>query len=84
MMDTGKIKTNKPDAKMQATGITGAAGILIIYAAQQMGYQISAEVAGAIVLVASWLAGWWKTDPRIDAALKILDKAVNEAQDKSE
>ena len=51
-----------PTAKMTSVGASGAAMILIIWIAGQLGIEIPAEVAAAITTIAAWLAGYVTND----------------------
>ena len=46
--------------KIQAAGVGGATSVILIAIAQQLGVELSAEVAAAIVLVFTWASGYLK------------------------
>ena len=54
--------TAKPTAKVAATGVAGAAAVVVVFVAAQFGVEVPETVAGAFVLVASWLAGYIKRE----------------------
>ena len=50
----------KPVPKVQAAGVGGAAAFLLVYIGQLLGVDIPEPVAGAIIVVASFLGGYIK------------------------
>lgn len=52
----------KPTEKVQAGGYAGAGGIVLLWAAGQLGIELSPEVAGALVLLLSGAGAWLKTE----------------------
>lgn len=48
-------------SKVAAGSSAGAAGLVLVWALQQLGVEMTAEVAGAIVLLASQVAAYAKT-----------------------
>lgn len=50
----------KPVPKVQAAGVGGAATLLLIYGASLVGIELPEAVAGALIVVGSFLAGYFK------------------------
>lgn len=71
---------NAPTAKMTSVGTTGAVMVLIIWAAGYFGFEVSAEVAAALTIVAGWLAGYI-TDDTAGQVAKVLGRLYGTFQD---
>lgn len=54
--------TLKPTEKVQAGGYAGAASIVLLYIAGQLGAELTPEVAAAITLLIAGLGAWIKTE----------------------
>lgn len=54
--------TLKPTEKVQAGGYAGAASIVLLYIAGQLGADLTPEVAAAITLLIAGLGAWVKTE----------------------
>lgn len=52
----------KPTPKMAATGISGAAATILVVVAKALGLDLPPEAAAALVLLAAYVAGFWKKD----------------------
>ncbi len=65
--ETVSQPTAAPTAKLQAVGVSGAAAVLAVYVADQFGVDLPEAVAGAAVLVVSWIAGYLKRAKRTEA-----------------
>lgn len=52
----------QPTPKVVATGVTGAAAIILVAVANKLGLDLPPEVAAAIVAVAAFAAGYLKRD----------------------
>lgn len=52
----------QPTPKVVATGVTGAAAIILVAVANKLGLDLPPEVAAAIVAVAAFVAGYLKRD----------------------
>ena len=65
--------SHKPNSKLTAAGASGVLSVLVLWLAPQFGLEMTAEVAGAFVLVATWVAGYWKSDPAMAKAQRILE-----------
>lgn len=55
-------KSLVPTNKVAAGGLTGAAVVVLLYAADKAGLEMDAVVAGAIVNLAMFAASWLKTE----------------------
>lgn len=58
MHEAPKAPLPRPEKKVMAAGIGGAAVTLIIFIAGLFGLEVPAEVAAAAVTVAAAIAGW--------------------------
>lgn len=50
--------------KVVASSVSAAAVCVICWLASQAGVDVPAEVAAALVVIATFAAGWIKTDPK--------------------
>jgi putative flippase GtrA len=57
----------KPIKKFQTAGIAGTLGVIVLYLANQAGIEMTPEVAAALAVVATWLAGYLQRDPTVVA-----------------
>lgn len=48
-----------PSPKTTTTGAAGAAGLLIVWGAGELGLEVPAEVAGAFVLLVTTTVAWF-------------------------
>lgn len=52
----------KPTEKVQAGGYAGAASLVLLWLAGQLGIDLPPEVAGALVLLVAGAGAWLKTE----------------------
>lgn len=52
----------KPTEKVQAGGYAGAAALVLLYIAGQLGLELPAEVAAALTLLIAGAGAWIKTE----------------------
>lgn len=52
----------KPTEKVQAGGYAGAAALVLLYIAGQLGLDLPAEVAAALTLLIAGAGAWIKTE----------------------
>lgn len=62
VMSRGEGTTLAPKPKVAAGGAAGAAGILIVFIAGQLGLEVSGEVAAAITTLLSFTAAYFKRE----------------------
>lgn len=55
-------RTNAPDTKVKAGGAAGAASILVVFIAGELGLDVSAEVAAAVTTLLTFAAAYFKRD----------------------
>lgn len=61
-MSHGVGRTNAPDTKVKAGGAAGAATILVVFIAGQLGLELSPEVAAAITTLITFVAAYFKRE----------------------
>lgn len=54
------MDSKKPQPKVVAGGVAGAAVVVLVWAASMSGLEIPAEVAGALIVLISFAAGYLK------------------------
>jgi hypothetical protein len=57
-------RSRRPKAKVVAAGATGTVATALIAIANQFGVDLTAEAAGALVTLATFVAGYLKTETR--------------------
>lgn len=55
-------ETNRPNRKMTAAGTTGAIAIVLVWAAGQVGIDMTPEVGAAFAAIAAWVAGYLRPE----------------------
>jgi len=62
MNETVEQPTNTPTAKVAAASVAAAVSILIVFAAGELGFEITAEAASALTTVLAFVAGYFKRE----------------------
>jgi len=58
----GVGRSNRPDRKVAAAGVAGAATVLIVFILGQFGVEIPESVGAAITALLAFLAGYFKRE----------------------
>ena len=62
-----------PQPKVAAGGISAALTVVLIWTLSQVGLELPAEVAAALVMVVSFFVSYMKSDPTI---VKLIDRVI--------
>ncbi len=63
---------NTPVPKMQAAGIAGSITVVLIFILGQIDFEVPPEVASAVTVIISFLAGYFRRDEKPVEVVQVL------------
>ena len=75
--------TKAPTQKMTAVGISGAVTLVVIWLVSQFGVDLPAEVASALTIIISFVAGYL-TPEKVAQAIDTIQDALEDNEPQAE